>query len=163
MNLQSTNKPLKVVISVGDESGIGPEIILKALYSNEIPENIEFKLVGSKKNLQNTYEHLRSLGLENLANPKDLKIHDLEISSQNSDSKSNYGDSSFQYLKKAIEIVKQYPDSALVTGPICKKSWSLAGHYFSGQTEVLAKACGVKNVGMLFTCLLYTSPSPRDY
>ena len=56
----------------------------------------------------------------------------------NNNSKSNYGDSSFFYLKKAIEIVKQYPNSALVTGPICKKSWSLAGHFFSGQTEVLA-------------------------
>ena len=38
MNFQNTNKPLKVVISVGDESGIGPEIILKALCSNEIPK-----------------------------------------------------------------------------------------------------------------------------
>ena len=161
MNFQSTNKPLKVVISVGDESGIGPEIILKALCSSEIPENIEFKLVGSKKNLQNTYENLRSLGLENLANPKNLKIHDLEISSSNNDPKSINGNSSFQYLQKAIEIVKQYPESALVTGPICKKSWSLAGHHFSGQTEVLAKSFGLENVGMLF-CLLYTSPSPRD-
>ena len=142
---------MKVVLSVGDESGIGPEIILKALCSNEIPKNIDFILVGSKKNLQNTYKHLRSLGLENLANPKNLKIHDLEISSSDNDSKSSYGNSSFQYLTKAIEIVKQYPNSALVTGPICKKSWSLAGHYFSGQTEVLAKSCGVKNVGMLFT------------
>ena len=62
MNFQNTNKRLKVVISVGDESGIGPEIILKALGSNEIPKNIEFKLVGSKKNLQNTYKHLKSLG-----------------------------------------------------------------------------------------------------
>ena len=53
MNFQNTNKSLKVVLSVGDESGIGPEIILKALYSNEIPENIDFTLVGSKKNLQN--------------------------------------------------------------------------------------------------------------
>ena len=151
MNCQNTKKDLKVVISVGDESGIGPEIILKALYSNEIPDNIDFILVGSKRNLQNTYKHLRSLGLENIANPKDLKIYDLEISSADNDSKSSYGNSSFQYLTKAIEIVKQSPNSALVTGPICKKSWSLAGHYFSGQTEVLAKACGVKNVGMLFT------------
>ena len=51
MNFQNTNKPFNVVISVGDESGIGPEIILKALCSNEIPENIEFKLVGSKNNV----------------------------------------------------------------------------------------------------------------
>ena len=49
MNFQNTNKISKVVVSVGDESGIGPEIILKSLCSTDIPENIEFKLVGSKK------------------------------------------------------------------------------------------------------------------
>ena len=151
MNLETKNNTFKIIISVGDESGVGPEIILKALCSNEIPKNIDFTLVGSEKNLRNTYSHLRSLGLENLANPKNLKIHDLTISSSKNNSKSSYGNSSFFYLKKAIEIVKQYPNSALVTAPICKKSWSLAGHFFSGQTEVLAKSCGIKNVGMLFT------------
>jgi len=103
MNFQNTNKILKVVLSVGDESGIGPEIILKALCSNQIPKNIDYILVGSKKNLQNTYEHLRSLGLENLANPKNLKIQDIEICPSNNDSKSSYGDSSFQYLKKLVK------------------------------------------------------------
>ena len=49
MNFQNTNKKLKIIISVGDESGIGPEIILKALCSNEIPDNIDFTLVCSKK------------------------------------------------------------------------------------------------------------------
>ena len=151
MNIKNTNNPLKIVLSLGDESGIGPEIILKALYSHEIPKNIKFILVGSKKNLQNTYKHLRNLGLKNLVNPNNLEIHDPEISLTNNESKSSYGNSSFYYLTKAIEIVKQYRNSALVTGPICKKSWSLAGHNFSGQTEVLAKSCGVKNVGMLFT------------
>jgi len=151
MIFQNRNKEFKVVISVGDESGIGPEIILKALYSKEIPDDIEFTLVGSKKNLINTYNHLKALGLKKLANPNSLNIYDLKISSSDNDPKSCYGDSSFCYLKKAIEIVKQYRNSALVTGPICKKSWSLAGHYFSGQTEVLAKSCEVKNVGMLFT------------
>ena len=150
MNYQNKNNAFKIVLSVGDESGIGPEIILKALCSTELPENIDYILVGSKKKLQNTYLQLRSLGLENLVNPKNLKIHDLEFSVSNNP-KSSYGNSSFYYLTKAIEIVKQYPNSALVTGPICKKSWSLAGHYFSGQTEVLAKSCEVKNVGMLFT------------
>ena len=50
MNLKKTNNTFKVVLSVGDESGIGPEIILKALGSNEIPGNIDYTLVGSKKN-----------------------------------------------------------------------------------------------------------------
>ena len=151
MNIKNTSNKFKVILSVGDESGIGPEIILKALCSQEIPKNIEFILVGSKKNLQNTYTQLRNLGLKNLADPNNLQIYDLEVSSSSIKSKSSYGDSSFYYLTKAIEIVNQYPNSALVTGPICKKSWSLAGHYFTGQTEVLAKACGVKNFGMLFT------------
>ena len=151
MKFKNTNNAFKIVLSVGDESGIGPEIILKALYSNDIPQNIDFILVGSKKNLENTYTHLRSLGLKNLANPNDLQIHDLKLSSSNNKSKSSFGDSSFYYLTKAIEIVKQTTNAALVTGPICKKSWALAGHHFSGQTEVLAKSCGIKNVGMLFT------------
>ena len=96
MNFQNINKPIKVVLSVGDESGIGPEIILKALYSNEIPDNIDFTLVGSKKNLLNTYNHLKNLGLEKLANPNSLKIYDLEISASDNDPKSSYGNSSFQ-------------------------------------------------------------------
>ena len=151
MNTINSNDKFKIVISVGDESGVGPEIILQALFSNEMPKNTDFIIVGSKINLQNTYKQLKSLGLKNLANPNNLQIHDLKISPSYKKSKSSYGDSSFYYLTKAIEIVKQYPNSALVTGPICKKSWSLAGHYFSGQTEVLAKLCCVKNVGMLFT------------
>ena len=92
MNSKNTNKISKVVLSVGDESGIGPEIILKALCSNQIPKNIDFILVGSKKNLQNTYEHFRSLGLENLATPKDLKIYDLEISSSDHDLMKKFRD-----------------------------------------------------------------------
>ncbi len=151
MNIKKTNNTIKIVLSVGDESGIGPEIILKALCSDELPNNIDFTLVGSKKNLLNTYKNLKALGLNKLANPNSLQIYDLEISPSDDESKSSYGNSSFYYLTKAIEIVRQYPNSALVTGPICKKSWSLAGHYFSGQTEVLAKSCGIKNVGMLFT------------
>ena len=150
MDFQNKKNTFKIVLSVGDESGIGPEIILKALYSRELPKNINFLLVGSKKKLQNTYINLKSKGLKSIANPNNLQIHDLEIS-YNNESKSSFGNSSFHYLTKAIEIVKQYPNSALVTGPICKKSWSLAGHHFSGQTEVLAKSCDVKNVGMLFT------------
>ena len=151
MNIKNPINKFKIILSVGDDSGVGPEIILKALSSDEIPKNIDYILVGSKKNLKKTYTNLRNLGFNDLANPDDLEIFDLEISSSNNQSKSTFGDSSFHYLTKAIEIVKKYPNSALVTGPICKKSWTLAGHYFSGQTEVLAKYCGVKNFGMLFT------------
>ncbi len=141
----------KVVITVGDESGIGPEIILKALCSTEIPKNVDILLVGSKINLENTYKTLKSLGTTNIADPINYKIQDIQIPFEMGQQKKSHGNASFLYLKKAIEIVQQYPNSALVTGPICKKSWAIAGHYYSGQTELLAESCKAKNVGMLFT------------
>ena len=145
------NDKLKIVISIGDESGIGPEIILKALSSQEIPKNIDILLVGSKHNLQLSYMKLKSLGIKNIIDPNNYEIKDINIPFDISKPQYSFGNASFHYLKKAIEIVKQSSFSALVTGPICKKSWHLAGHKYSGQTEVLAESCQVKNIGMLFT------------
>ena len=147
----SIEDKFKIIISVGDESGIGPEIILKALFSKEIPHNLDFIIVGSKNNLENTYKNLKSLGIKNIVDPNNYQIHDIRIPFEMNQQKKSNGNASFFYLKKAIEIVQKYTNAALVTGPICKKSWSLAGHNYSGQTELLAESCQVKDVGMLFT------------
>ena len=141
----------RIIVSVGDESGVGPEIILKALASNQIPQNVKIKIVGSKKNLLNTYKSLKLIGIKNIANPDELDIEDIEVSKINSNWKANCGNSSFIYLKEAIKITKSEQNTALVTAPICKKSWELAGHNYSGQTELLAESFNTKNVGMLFT------------
>ena len=147
----SIEDKFKIIISVGDESGIGPEIILKALFSKEIPQNLDFIIVGSKNNLENTYKNLKSLGVKNIVDPNNYQIHDIKIPFEINKQKKSNGNASFFYLKKAIEIVQKYTNAALVTGPICKKSWSLAGHNYSGQTELLAESCQVSDVGMLFT------------
>ena len=149
--LNNNNDKFKIVISVGDDSGVGPEVILRALFSQEIPKNIDIIIVGSKINLQNTYKNLKSLGVGDIADPSNFKIDDIKIPFEINKPKKSHGNSSFFYLKKAIEIVQKYPNAALVTGPICKKSWALAGHHYSGQTEVLAESCKANNVGMLFT------------
>ena len=141
----------KIIISVGDESGIGPEILLKALYSKDIPSNADIIIVGSTINLKNTYEDLKSLGLKHIVDPDNYQIYDMTIPFEGTNQKRNYGNASFFYLKKAIEIVQKFKNAALVTGPICKKSWALAGHNYSGQTELLAESCQVNNFGMLFT------------
>ena len=153
MNNQSNDNEdkFKIIISVGDESGIGPEIILKALFSKEIPHNLDFIIVGSKNNLENTYKNLKSLGIDNIVDPNNYQIHDIKIPFEINKPKTSNGSASFLYLKKAIELVQKYTNAALVTGPICKKSWSLAGHNYSGQTELLAESCQIRDVGMLFT------------
>ena len=142
-----------IVISIGDESGVGPEITLKALASKEFPKDVKTLIIGSKEKLLSTYKSLEAKGIKNIANPETLDIQDPEIKwiTKNGDSRAIYGNSSFQYLLKAIEIVKATDNASLVTGPICKKSWALAGHHYSGQTELLAQSFGTSNVGMLFT------------
>ena len=145
------NNP-KIVITVGDEAGVGPEIILKALASNEIPKKINILIVGNKKNLISKYLFLKSLGVEKIVDPNELNIEDLKITVTNVKEPSNdTGNASFLYLKHAIEIVKKSANSALVTSPICKKLWNSAGHHYSGQTELLSEICDTPNVGMLFT------------
>ena len=142
----------KIVITVGDEAGIGPEIILKALASKEIPRKIDILIVGNKKNLLSKYLFLKSLGIEKIVDPNKLNIEDLKISAANVKKPSNdTGNASFLYLKHAIDIVKKEPNCALVTSPICKKLWNSAGHNYSGQTELLSETCNSSNVGMLFT------------
>ena len=142
----------KIVITVGDEAGVGPEIILKALASKEIPQNINILIVGNKKNLISKYLCLKSLGIEKILDPELLNVEDIKISSACVKEPSNVtGNASFLYLKHAIEIVKKTPNSALVTSPICKKLWNSAGHNYSGQTELLSEICDSPNVGMLFT------------
>ena len=153
MNKLSKNSldKFKIIISVGDDSGVGPEIILKALSSKEIPKNLDFLIVGSRINLENTYLNLKSLGITNIADPHNYKIYDITVPFEINHQKKSNGNASFIYLKKAIEIVQKYQNAALVTGPICKKSWALAGHNYSGQTELLSESCKTNNVGMLFT------------
>ena len=142
----------KIVITVGDEAGVGPEIILKALASNELPKKINIVIVGNKRNLISKYIFLKSLGIKKIVDPNDLDIEDLTISAKNVERPSiETGNASFLYLKYAIEIVKKTQNSALVTSPICKKLWNSAGHNYSGQTELLSEMCDSPNVGMLFT------------
>ena len=145
------NNP-QVVITVGDEAGVGPEIILKALASKEITDKSNILIVGNKKNLISKYISLKSLGIKNIVDPSQLDIDDLKISMTNvEEPSSDTGNASFLYLKHAIEIVKKSSNSALVTSPICKKLWNSAGHNYSGQTELLSEMCESPNVGMLFT------------
>ncbi len=139
-----------IVITVGDEKGIGPEIILKALSLKELHLKSKIIVVGSKKKLIAEYKLLKSIGTKRLKNPEELEIEDI-TNSNFSKEMDNSGNASFYYLQHAIEMVQSLPKATLVTGPICKKSWAESGHHYPGQTEFLAESCNAKDVGMLFT------------
>ena len=57
----SDSRP-KLVMTMGDPAGIGPEIILKALYDPNIHQFCQLTVVGSRSVLQKTYLELKQLG-----------------------------------------------------------------------------------------------------
>ena len=53
----------RILISLGDPAGIGFEITLKALYSDQLPKRLHPVLVGCKKNIELTYARLKEQGV----------------------------------------------------------------------------------------------------
>lgn len=139
---------VRLVISMGDPAGIGPEVVLKALLNP--PVDGEITLVGSRSHLQATYTQLRESAP--VANPDDFEIIDLPLVEPVTwgTGTAATGAASFAYLERAIAATLAGKFEAIVTAPIAKSLWQAAGHDYPGQTEVLALRAGVERFGMLF-------------
>ena len=117
----------KIAITAGDFNGIGSEIIIKALNKLNLPEE-DVVLIGSK--------HLFS-GLEKNYKIEEIPFLDSWFSVGNETAQA--GEFSYNCLIKACEMAKKQEISAIVTAPVSKNAMHLAGHFFSGQTEVIEK------------------------
>lgn len=59
------------------------------------------------------------------------------------------GDAAFQYVKKVIELAMNHEVDATVTNAFNKEAVNLAGHHYSGHTEVYAEFTRTKNYTMM--------------
>ncbi len=152
---QNSEYKNRVVIALGDPAGIGIEVTLKALGSNELPSKMKPLLVGCKKNLELIYSQLHSEGITPLASPKDFEIENIPINGELNpgNPNANTGDASFRWLTHATDYMMRKEARALVTAPISKYFWHQAGHIYPGQTERLAEISGTIHPSMLFTAV----------
>ena len=156
--LSSCQRRPRLAITLGDPTGIGPEVVLKALADPEVTTDCEITVIGSRSLLQATYNHLRQTfeDKEALVDPEQLSILDIELeeSAENQITigvgNAASGAASFAYLEKAIALTLAGEFDGIVTAPIAKSLWKAAGHEYPGQTEVLAAYAGVEKFGMLF-------------
>lgn len=158
-----------IAISGGDPGGIGPEVIVKALADRDLRRRAKFRIYACHSVLLGAAE---SLGIE----PFWWRVdHESAIADTGAlqdilllDFKGDHGDSplhkpteiggrlSFAFVESAIEACRRREDDplradAIVTAPISKASWDLAGRRrWPGHTELLASKFGVKRVAMLF-------------
>jgi 4-hydroxythreonine-4-phosphate dehydrogenase len=61
------------------------------------------------------------------------------------------GEASMRFCLDAIEATQKGIADAVVTAPIAKESWKLAGFHFPGHTELFAARTGSRRYNMMFT------------
>ena len=148
-------------ITMGDPAGIGGEITVKALTQKDIYEKCIPVVIGDYEAIQdanrfcktgliiheieNVEEAKGELGTIDLINMKFLAPGSWEYKKV----QKLCGEASFQYVVKGIQLAMEKKISAVITGPINKEAINLAGHHFSGHTEIFAEYTHTKNYGML--------------
>jgi 4-hydroxythreonine-4-phosphate dehydrogenase len=144
--------PLKptVGISLGDPSGIGPEVVAKALASRSVRAALTPVVFGDE-GLRRRYPVLRALrplepsAVPSRPEPAFVPVTQLPAADRAPGKPSSAGGrAQYAYFEAAIAAAKAGWIDALCTAPVSKEQISRAGIPFMGHTEVLAEAFGVE-------------------
>ncbi|MFN3480431.1 MAG: 4-hydroxythreonine-4-phosphate dehydrogenase PdxA, partial [Thermodesulfovibrionales bacterium] len=128
----------RVAITVGDPGGVGPEIVLKSISSPEMEGLCKFVVIGDSSVIEEAMK-LMNLSIDHeAAEFIDMGIIKDSLFIRNRPSATN-GLASVTYLKKATELALNGYVNAIVTAPISKESWKMAGFSWPGHTEMLAE------------------------
>lgn len=111
----------RILITIGDPAGIGPEIVQRALACGDFSQNHQFEIIGNSDTSTPGKPDQRSAA------------------------------AAFEALEQAVIELKTGKAAAVVTAPVCKHQLKAAGFRFPGQTEFFADAFGVTRFGMLLT------------
>ena len=111
----------RILITLGDPAGVGPEVIDLALASPHLPCGFEIEILGDRRAGTPGKPDARSAAAALAA------------------------------LDEALRQLKNGTADAVVTGPVSKEGLQSLGFPFPGQTEYFADAFGVENYGMLLT------------
>ena len=155
-------------ITMGDPAGIGPQIIAKALQNVELIKQARFVIYGAnelltietdKCGLQIRWDRVDSTSKRamKLIHSDIVVIDDSEeqLHSLKREPSKLGGIVSKRWVEVAIQdALRNEGDprkiDAIVTAPICKKSWHAAGYNWPGHTELLASRTKSKRSAMMF-------------
>jgi 4-hydroxythreonine-4-phosphate dehydrogenase len=146
-------------VSMGDPSGIGPEIILKAA----LQRSATYRLIvlGDAATLTEAAQRLGfslrvqpwTLG-ESYPSDSDV-LPVLELSQLDAANRqpgrptAAGGEASYQYVETGVQLALRGAIHGLVTAPISKAMWHAAGRVYPGHTELLAALTKTPDVRMM--------------
>jgi len=128
---------------MGDPSGVGPEVIAKALAKPEVRALAELSVIGSAQALFDTWSKLALPG----APPPVTEIHGIPegpfpLGVLSVDSAR----AAHAWVEFAARLCIAGEAGAMVTAPVNKEAFQLAGITDTGHQEVLARLSGATNV-----------------
>ena len=157
-----------IAITMGDPMGIGPEVVAKALCDPAIMRLGKFVVYGQNQPLVDAAEcaGMRPfwfrIAKENMPTTRGVAAEPVVLDYGHEDSLSNTrapsragGLLSKAFVEDAIvDALRPVGDprrvDAVVTAPIAKESWSMAGFKWPGHTELFAARCKATRHTMLF-------------
>jgi 4-hydroxythreonine-4-phosphate dehydrogenase len=135
---------IKVGLTIGDPSSIGPAITVRAV--SKLAGVADFIIIGDLFVLNKIPGFSRIL-------KNGVKIVDLKNINRRSFKfgriKGEYGRASIEYLDQALQLLKENKIDCLVTCPISKEAINKAGFKYSGHTEYFIKKTKAKRVVMM--------------
>lgn len=133
-------------ITLGDSSGIGPEILLKAFAAEQLPR--PFRVFGDRSVLS-YYNDKLALGLQldilDVRDPGMMKSSEVRPGQLSKQS----GAAARQYVVDATNAALAGEISAMVTLPINKEATQMTDPNFTGHTELIGELCGSDDVTIM--------------
>ncbi len=171
-----------LLLTMGDPTGIGPELIVKILLDHSLEQiNRPVEIIGDIGILcragkifatEGKAEKLEDNRYSLSFGDQKLTVHtvsELDIASvYYGHPKTACGKSMADYVEYAIARCLAKTAAGIVTCPINKAAINAAGYHFPGHTELLAKRCGIEKVVMMLAgkqlkvCLVTTHLALRD-
>ena len=149
-------------ITMGDPTGVGPEIIAKALSMEEPFQACRPVVFGDQgalsrairiQDLSATLEAVDRIPRDGYAPGKIFffPLSQLETSSLRFGQPDRAcGEAMVRYIKEAVKRVRSEELNAMTTCPINKQAMNDAGYSFPGHTELLGHLAEVPSVAMMF-------------
>lgn len=155
------NKPI-IGITMGDPASIGPEITVKALARPELYEQCRPLVVGDACMMEKakTVAGHPEIRIHAVSDVRDalfsfgtIDVYDMKLVSAETlpigQVSVEAGEAAFQYVKKVIEMANAGEVDGTVTNALNKEAINLAGHHYSGHTEIYAHYTGTKKYTMM--------------
>lgn len=146
------NRPV-IGITMGDASGVGPEIVMKCFEHREVYDTMRPQVIGDRRRVEHAGRLVGStLIVKDIALPGEARYlpgtvdcidlglipADLPFGRLSAIAR----DAAYRYIARAVELASAGQLDAICTASLNKEAMHAGGHKYPGHTELLAELTG---------------------